>query len=832
MFTDIVGYTSLSLKDESLALELLEEHRKIVRPILAKHGGVEIKTIGDAFLVEFPSALAAVRTALDIQKSIRDWDLAQPPGRRVQLRIGIHLGDVVHRDGDIYGDAVNLASRIQPLAEPGGVCVTEQVYSHIRTKLDINAISLGKRDLKNVDQPVEVFKLELTKTGVESRAEEPSLNRNRIVVLPLVNMISEGGDDYFTDGLTEELTSTISRISGFHVISRTSAARYRNALKSVADIGKELGVGTVIEGSVRKSANRVRIAVQLIDAATDEHVWAENYDRLFEDVFTIQSDIAQRVADSLRVKLIHGEKKQVERVATQSSEAHNLYFRGRFFWRQRTKEGLSKAVEFFKLAIDKDHDYALAYSGLADCYTALMTYGHLPIKGTITNQRVASLKAIELDSTLAEAHNSLAISYAFNNEFIEAEREFKSAIQLNSNYSTAYHWHAQLLAILGRFEEAKEKVERAKQLDPLSPTTFLTLGLVETLSGNVKKTIEELENYREIEPNHLPVNLWLGLAYLANSRFDDSIKVIETTVGQLPVGKMGLAYAYAKAGRRPEALNVLAEIEKTSDGRFTDSAIAGIYHELGLEDKFTIWRDKAVSDDSVASDFLLGFYPWFHAVKAEKGFSNAALSPLQEFLSSGMPTKSTLLVIGSSGVGKEMIGYQITSLGLAKGDFCIYLTGLSAREVLRGMDAFGIKLGSDNKDLFWISSEGGSLTYDSNDLSRVSFNLKEILKKNRDRKIRIVTDILSPLLLLNSTETIYRFLSQLFVEVKQYDAILVATLEEGMHQPGAVAAMKQLFDGYLEIDLEERKGNPPIRTVKVRKLRGVSVPSESRNYTL
>jgi len=843
MFTDIVGYTSLSQKDESLALELLEEHRKILRPILAKHGGIEIKTMGDAFLVEFPSALGAVRCALDIQQAIREMNSAKPQGKRIQLRIGIHLGDVVHSSGDIYGDAVNVASRIQPLAEPGGICVTEQVYVHIRNKLEIRMTSLGRRDLKNVDQPIEIYKLEIPqrKKVLETKeAKEYALDRSRLAVLPLVNMITESGSEYFADGLTEELTSTISRISSLHVISRTSAAQYRNASKRILDIGKELGVGSVIEGSVRKSSNRVRISVQLIDVQTDEHVWAENYDRQFEDVFAIQSDIAQRVAGSLMVQLAQGEKKQVERVATRDSEAHNLYFKGRYFWRQRTAEGLSTAIQFFKRAIEKDPNYALAYSGLADCYTASAVYGQTPVQETLAKQRLAALRAVDLDGTLAEARNSLAISLAMKNEFSEAEKEFHRAIELNSNYTTIHHWYAQVLAILDRHEEAIREAERARDLDPLSPTTFMTLGFVHILAHNPLKAIAELENYRDIDPNYLPINLLLGIAYTESGSFSEAVKMIETTADQLPVGKFALAYLYAKEKKQREALELLAELEKTAEDKFVKAEIAGIYSILGLKEKFSEWFDQAYSEGQPGPKFLLRFYPWSSLVESGGTYSSNTMpqlttqrSSLEKFLTDELPPKSTLLIVGGAEVGKEVVGYQIISLGLSKGEFCVYLTGLSTREVLRGMNAFGISIPEENKNnLFWISGEGGTLTYTANDLSGLSFNLKEVLKKNQNRRIRIVTDLLSPLLMLNSKETVYRFLSQLFAEVKQYDTVLVATLEEAMHEPEIIAAMKQLFDGFLEVRSSEGKDKVPTRTVHLKRLRGVSVPGESRSFTL
>ena len=598
-------------------------------------------------------------------------------------------------------------------------------------------------------------------------------------------------------------------------------------------------MGSVIEGSVRKSNDRVRISVQLIDVQTDEHVWAENYDRLFEDVFAIQSDIAQRVAGSLMVQLVQGEKKQVDRVATKDSEAHNLYFKGRYFWRQRTGEGLLTAIQSFKLAIEKDPNYALAYSGLADCYTASAVYGHTPVEETLAKQRLAALRAVDLDSTLAEAHNSLALSFVMEDEFLEAEKEFHRAIELNSNYSTVHHWYAQLLAILDRHEEALREAERAREFDPLSPTTFMTLGFVHLLARNPLKAIAELENYHEIDPNYLPANLWLGIAYTESDRFSEAIKLIQTTVDQLPIGKIALAYVFARAKKQREALEVLAELEKVAEDKFVKAQIAGIYSILGLKEKFSRWHDQAYSEGPPGPLFLLRFCPWSSGAESGASSSKAMpklatqLSSLEKFLSDELPSKSTLLIVGGAEVGKEVVGYQIVSLGLSKGDLCLYFTGLSTREVLRGMNAFGISIPEEkNNNLLWISGEGGTLAYTANDLSGLSFSLKEVLKKNHNRKIRIVTDVLSPLLMLNSKETVYRFLSQLFTEIKQYDAVLVATLEEAMHEPEIIAAMKQLFDGFLEVRSSEGKDKIPTRTIYVKRLRGVSIPGESRSFTL
>src|SRR5487761_1206333 len=299
MFVDLVDYTRLSQKNESVAIRLLYEERKLLRTAFAQYSGKEIKTIGDGFLVEFSSALDAVRCAVAIQSSVRQRNVSSETGESIQVRIGIHVGDVVHsEDNDILGDTVNVASRIEPLAEPGGICISDAVYNHLRNKIENPMISLGRIQLKNVELSMEVFKVVVTpwQRGSEAPGEPAralKLDDRRIAVLPMTNMSGES-DEYFSDGMTEELISTISTISGLHVISRTSVMKYKNSNKSVPEIGRELNVGSILEGSVRKAKNQVRITVQLINAGTDEHVWSQTYDRDFVNIFEIQSNIAKQ----------------------------------------------------------------------------------------------------------------------------------------------------------------------------------------------------------------------------------------------------------------------------------------------------------------------------------------------------------------------------------------------------------------------------------------------------------------------------------------------------------------------------------------------------------
>src|SRR2546422_2675861 len=294
MFTDMVDYTTMSAKNETLALALLEEHRQLLRPVFARHGGREVKTIGDGFLVEFPSALEAVRCALEIQQLMYKRNQDVPSERKMLLRVAVHLGDVEHRDGDVYGDAVNIASRIQSLADPGGICITQQVFDHVRNNEEFRTVALGQNQLKNVQIPTEVYTV-LPSTERTKLTTNEVLEPRRVAALPLAIISSDQQDEYFADGLTEEIINTLSMIPGLRVIARTSVMKYKQVNKSVGEIVRELKVGTILEGSVRKAGGRLRITIQLIDVGSEAPIWAQKYDRELEDVVKIQTDIAVRV---------------------------------------------------------------------------------------------------------------------------------------------------------------------------------------------------------------------------------------------------------------------------------------------------------------------------------------------------------------------------------------------------------------------------------------------------------------------------------------------------------------------------------------------------------
>ncbi|MGP8075248.1 MAG: adenylate/guanylate cyclase domain-containing protein, partial [Thermoplasmata archaeon] len=315
MFTDMVGYSALAQSDEAAALAALDQHNRLLRPIFARFRGREVKTVGDAFLVEFESALDATRCALELQRSLHDYNLASPGEWKTQIRIGIHVGDVVQTDGDVLGDAVNIASRIEPLADPGGICLTQQTYDQVQNKISAQIVKMPPVLLKNIRLPMSVYKI-LEPWDSRTPVDVSTVGRasgRHLAVLPLVNISLDPGDGYFADGLTEELIAVLSQVRDLSVIARTSITPYKSTQKSIAQVGAELGVDAILEGSVRKAGQRIRITLQLIDVATQRHIWASSYNREIDDVFAVQTDVAQRTAEALRLEFSHAELAGVPR---------------------------------------------------------------------------------------------------------------------------------------------------------------------------------------------------------------------------------------------------------------------------------------------------------------------------------------------------------------------------------------------------------------------------------------------------------------------------------------------------------------------------------------
>jgi len=312
---------------------------------------------------------------------------------------------VIHDQNDVYGDAVNIASRIEPLASPGGICVSQQVYDQIKNKFEFPLTTLGEKTLKNVSQPVEVYRVVLP---WEKKSEsESSLEKTRIAVLPFTSMSPDPNDQYFADGITEEIISIVSGISGLSVISRTSVMSYKGTTKKLGEIGRELDVGSILEGSFRKAGNRVRITAQLIDVAGDRHLWAQNYDKTLDDIFAVQSEIAEKVAGELRVRLVESEKRTLEKKPTENIEAYTCFLRGRELLREETETSVRQALSLFEKAIELDPRFARAYVGVAESHQSLATTGLEPFDVSLSIVKASLERAINLDPDLSEAHASL-----------------------------------------------------------------------------------------------------------------------------------------------------------------------------------------------------------------------------------------------------------------------------------------------------------------------------------------------------------------------------------------------------------------------------------------
>jgi len=604
MFTDMVGYTALTQRNEALAMELLEEQRRLIRGYLAKYRGREVDTIGDAFLVEFASALDAVRCAIEIQSSFKEANVKRPDGKQIWIRIGIHLGDVIHTGEQVAGDAVNVASRIEPLALPGGICVTAQVHASVVNKFEGSFESMGMPALKNVATPIEVFRISGYGWAVSrSASSKSSKPKDRVAILPIANISSDREDEYFADGMTEELISSVSRMKGLRVIARTSVMRYKGTDKSIAQIGRELNVGSVLEGSVRKAGNKIRISVQFVDTVNEEPQWSQDYDREIEDILDIQSDIARKVADALRKHLLGGLQAIEKQKGKRNPEAYVNYLRGRQFWNKRTDESLKRAIGFFEDALKIDENYAEAYTGLADSYAMLAFLEFMAPHEAYPKAKHAVEKALSLDGQLVEAHTSLGlIKFQYDWDWEGAEKELSEAISINPSYALAHHFYADYLKAMGRFNEAIVQIEKAQELDPLSLAINTGVGHVLYLSQQYDKAIEQYKKAVDLDPNFMMTHIWFGRPYLEKGMYQEAISELETAVklsGESTLALAMLGHGLASAGRKEEALQILAKLMERSKSTYVPSYwIAVIYN--GFKDKELVmtWMDKAFSERS------------------------------------------------------------------------------------------------------------------------------------------------------------------------------------------------------------------------------------------
>jgi len=595
MFTDLAGFTRLGQRDEEAALELRREHQALMRPLFAVHGGREVKTLGDGFLVEFPSAVESVRCAVKIQSEIAERNALPSSTERIDLRIGIHVGDVVEDGSDIVGDAVNVASRLEPLADAGGICVSGAVFEQVRNKVPLPLERVGPRHLKNVEHPVEIYRVVVAVGAPRSgapAAEDPSTVR--LAVLPFANLSPSPDDEFFADGLTDELISHVARLPSLRVIARTSVLRYKGSLKSIREVAQDLGVGFALEGSVRRAGRQVRITTQLIDASTEEEVWSSRYDRPLDDIFTIQDDIAGQIAGAVSGHLTKlGVTTVVPFVRappeTADLEAYTEFLHGRKLYTEKgSEQTMRRALELFESALRRDPKFARARVLRAETLGWLGGDGSIPYTEAVLEAKREVALALEQNDGLAEAHSALAGLLLGDDEVEAAELEARRALELNPSLTDPYRWLAQLAAGAGRIDETVRLLEAAQRLDPVDINILAFLGRAYHYAGRVPEALAHWERTKPLVP--FRTNQHLAEYYLGVGEYAKAAKAVEEMKRLRPGNLWTETYAgilAAKTGDRESALQGAARLyARRRAGDLTDFGAGFIDYALGNTDAF------------------------------------------------------------------------------------------------------------------------------------------------------------------------------------------------------------------------------------------------------
>jgi adenylate cyclase len=604
MFTDMVGSTAAAQANEAEALRLRDEQEALLRPLFAAHTGREIKSIGDGFLVVFDSALRAVECAVDIQEHLHARN-AQVGTRPILLRIGVHLGDVEERAGDVFGDAVNVASRIEPLSAPGGVCISEPVFGLVRNKLPNPLEKMGPTALKGVLFPVEVYRVHLghAPPALEGLGAGPMpLEKRRIAVLPFVSMSPDSHDEYFADGMTEELIDWLAQVKELQVIARTSVMTYKKKEKKATDIAKELFVGSIVEGSVRKAGNKVRVTAQLIHGATEAHLWSSHYDGSLDDIFAVQSEIAEKVAGELMVQLLQSEKRTLQKKPTENLEAYGDFLRARELLRDGSESSLRQALKLFERAVELDPSYAKAHAGVAECHQRLAMGGFETFAVMIPAVKASLSRALELDRDLAEAHASLATLHFNEDDDAGAEVEAKRAVELNPSLPEPYRRLGEIAAVKGEREEMVKYIETAYRLDPFQTEYIFLLGYAYLLAGKEQELLEHCARTEYLAPAMIYRNLtdyYLSKGELAKARetFAKYQKVRPTASWVTYTGGI----IDAMAGENEKALEAIRRIEEAKLGPVAYNYVAYVYHALGDLDRYFENLDRALEEHVIIS---------------------------------------------------------------------------------------------------------------------------------------------------------------------------------------------------------------------------------------
>jgi TolB-like protein/class 3 adenylate cyclase/Flp pilus assembly protein TadD len=685
LFIDIVGFSKLLINQQS---DLLQKLKEIVQGTeqfrLAEAEGTLLRLpAGDGGALVFrKNPEAPVLCALEIGRALKGHP-------ELPVRIGVHSGPVnevadLSDRTNVAGAGVNIAQRVMGCGDAGHILLSKHVVDDLehyarwrpnlhdlgecevkhglrlhlfslydgsagnpQTPAKFSAEIISQSTRRNWSIAIAVLALALVVYGAFHFLSIRNLNpiapnvspvtNKSIAVLPFDNLSRDPDNAYFTEGIQEEILTRIAKIADLKVISRTSTQRFKSSPDNLPQIAKQLGVANILEGGVQKSADQVRVSVQLINAATDAHLWAESYDRSLTDIFQVESEIAKKVADTLQAKLTGDEQHALALRPTENPEAHQFYLKGRYQWNKRTEEGFKKAIEYFDQAIAADPTYALAYAGVADCYSLLGFHGWgiMAPKEAFPKAKAAAAKALEIDRNLAEAHVSLAyVQQNYDWDFAGAESEFKRALELSPNYATAHQWYALHLVVAEKYAEAIAEMKQAQELDPLSLIISTNVAWAFYFAREYDQMIEECQKGLELDPNFAGSHWILGQGYRQKGMYDEAIAEFQKAIDlseRDPVRVAVLGHAYAVAGKREEALKIINELTERSKQRyFPPYFIALIYTGLNANDEAFAWLEKAFAERSAGLIFLKA-EPMFDPIRSDPRFQDllrrAGLTP-------------------------------------------------------------------------------------------------------------------------------------------------------------------------------------------------------------
>ena len=639
MMADIAGSSRLMERDESATFARVQHLRDAVtQPKIDAYGGRLVKTTGDGFLVEFASATAALQCALDIQRDLTPREAERSADDRLRLRIGINVGDIIVDGDDVAGDGVNIAARLEALAQPGGICISGTVREQIHDDLGIALSDLGPQKLKNIAREVRAYAV--TPAGERQPAAQPRQDTApSIAVLPFVNLSRDEENEYFADGLADELLNVLAKIRGLRVASRTSAFFFKGKDVDLPTVARKLNVSTVLEGSIRRSGQQIRITAQLIDAPTDSHLWSEVYDRTLDDIFAVQSDIANAVVSELRAALLGkrpasgtrgdtvAEVQAAARGRSHDPEAYRLYLQGRFYVLRITEEDVARGVNFYRQALGRDPAFAIAWAGLSRAYHAQAGRGWLPVAEGMEQARAAARTALELEPELPEGHIALGWVLAdYDWDWKGAKAELDRALALAPGDGDVHRASASLAMQLGRLDEAIALAQRAVALDPLSKPAHVVLGDCCMRAGRLDDAVASLQLALDLAPNAGITHYILSCARLLQGRADDALDEAERE----PVPYLRLLCVALAQHTRGDAVASDAALRRLTDegGSAVSFQIAAAHAWRGEVDTAFAWLERAYRErdpglgESVAYPLLRALHgdPRWIALMQKMGF--------------------------------------------------------------------------------------------------------------------------------------------------------------------------------------------------------------------